>query len=74
MGRLHSLYFLLILIGPALAQVTYPNCSAGWEWVSVSTFSVYWLPPYLIVVPLPQVVQHFESKPVQRCRILGGFV
>ena len=38
------------------------------------TFSVYWLLPFLIVVPLPQVVQHFESKPVQRRRKLGGFV
>jgi len=38
------------------------------------TFSVYWLLPFLIVVSLPQVVQHFESKPVQRCRKLGGFV
>jgi len=32
MGRLHRLSFLLILIGPALAQLSYPNCSAGWEW------------------------------------------
>ena len=39
MGRLHRLSFLLILIGPALAQLSYPNCSAGWEWVSFSKFS-----------------------------------
>jgi len=32
MGRLHRLSFLSVLIGPAFAQITYPNCSAGWEW------------------------------------------
>jgi len=32
MGRLHRLSFISVLIGHAFAQVTYPNCSAGWEW------------------------------------------
>ena len=38
MGRLHRLYFLTVLIGPAIAQITYPNCTAGWEWVSIPHF------------------------------------
>jgi len=32
MGRLHRLSLLSILIGPALAQISFPNCSTGWEW------------------------------------------
>jgi len=34
MGRLPWVSFLSILTGPALAhaQLTYPNCSSGWEW------------------------------------------
>jgi hypothetical protein len=38
MGRLRWVSFLSILTGLALAQVTYPNCSSGWEWVGVSNF------------------------------------
>jgi len=38
MGRLHRLSFLSLLIGHVLAQANYPDCSAGWEWVSISRF------------------------------------
>lgn len=39
MRRLYRLlFFLSIPIGPVLAQANYPNCSAGWDWVSISQF------------------------------------
>ena len=41
MRRLYQLSFLSILIGPVLAQANYPNCSAGWDWVSTSQFPCF---------------------------------
>lgn len=73
MGRLHRLSFLSTLIGPIYAEVFFPNCSAGWDWVRPCTFRVFVLLPFLILA-LQQDGQQFETKPVQRCRILGGLM
>ncbi|KAH9983813.1 hypothetical protein BJV74DRAFT_595309 [Russula compacta] len=32
MRRFHVAVLLPILVGPAFAQLSYPNCSAGWNW------------------------------------------
>jgi hypothetical protein len=73
MGRLRWVSSLLILtgLGPALAQVTYPNCSSGWEWVGVSNFlyiGAIFVPDRGPILP---VVQQFKAKPMQRGSILG---
>lgn len=76
MGRLHRLSFLSVLIGPAFGQITYPNCSAGWEWVSISR--ILYISPLrsfpIVTQSRSQVVQHLGSKPVQRRRIPRGLV
>jgi hypothetical protein len=48
MRRLHRAFILSIFTaGPVLAQLSYPNCSAGWEWVSLSKIL------YLGAIPAP---------------------
>jgi|SRR6266850_299695 len=48
MRRLHWAFILSMLTtGPVLAQISYPNCSAGWEWVSFSKFL------YIGAIPAP---------------------
>jgi len=56
MGRLHRLSFLLILIGPIYAQISYPDCSAGWDWVRSCIFRIIALLQFLILA-LQQDVQ-----------------
>jgi hypothetical protein len=75
MGRLHRLSFLSILIGPIYAQISYPDCSSGWDWVSLRyrIFRIFILLQFLILA-LQQDEQYLESKPVQGCRILGGLM
>lgn len=74
MERLHRLSLLPILIGPALAQISFPNCSTGWEWASIPRFLSIDCTPVSDCDAMLSVIQHLESKPVQHCRMLGGFV
>ena len=64
MGRLHWVFFLSILIvtGPALAQVSYPTCNAGWEWVSVSNL------PYICVISAPDHGPTLPSRTIVRVK------
>jgi len=70
MGRLHNLFFLLILIGPALAQITYPNCSAGWEW-SYNTLNQN---PCQVAASLEALCNggQFNIQPLPSGRMYGG--
>ena len=74
MRNSHLVAALPLFASLASAQLIYPNCSSGWDWVSPqynSSFSPL-APLFHRSADYPQVLQQLESKPLQCCCVYGG--